>query len=145
MSSDGSSREGTPVLEQKQPDEQAEPSGLTDTVDDGTGLDTSFFPAPPSLWKRYTSSNLSLPPDAVVEGTGEALPTCTRAQLDPPNVDWITAQGSYSVFGQTWPVEEHLPNLQEMGVVQMFDPAQGESARGLVSEIGGSCFNGRTI
>ncbi|KPV71948.1 uncharacterized protein RHOBADRAFT_331, partial [Rhodotorula graminis WP1] len=37
------------------------------------------------------------------------------ADLDPPNVDWIVEDGSYAVFGETWPIDEKLPTLQDMG------------------------------
>ncbi|KWU44371.1 MED7-domain-containing protein [Rhodotorula sp. JG-1b] len=65
-------------------------------------FDTSLFPAPPAFYHRYTDADL--------------------ANLDPPNVDWITQDGSYTVFGETWPVEETTPTLKEMGVPEMFDP-----------------------
>lgn len=66
-------------------------------------FDTSLFPAPPAFYHRYTDD----------------------AHLDPPNVDWITQDGSYTVFGETWPVEETTPTLKEMGVPEMFDPDSG--------------------
>ncbi|GAA5966957.1 hypothetical protein JCM3765_004413 [Sporobolomyces pararoseus] len=87
-------------------------------------FDTSFFPAPSPYFQRYTSVNLSLPPDAVISDVpGEPKPFLAK-ELAPPNVDWIVEEGSYSVFGETWPIEEHLPTLQEMGLTEMFDKSQ---------------------
>ncbi|GAA5956772.1 hypothetical protein JCM21900_002178 [Sporobolomyces salmonicolor] len=84
-------------------------------------FDTSFFPAPSPFFARYTSHNLSLPPDALISDVpGEPAPFLAK-ELEPPNVDWIVQEGSYSVFGETWPVEEKLPTLEEMGVQEMFD------------------------
>ncbi|TKA51781.1 hypothetical protein B0A53_05467 [Rhodotorula sp. CCFEE 5036] len=65
-------------------------------------FDTSLFPAPPAFYHRYTDAEANLAP--------------------PPNVDWIVQDGSYTVFGETWPVEETTPTLHEMGVPEMFDP-----------------------
>lgn len=88
-------------------------------------LDTSVFPAPPAFFHRYTDRNLALPPDALIDDVpGEPRPFL-RADLDPPNVDWIVEEGSYSVFGETWPIDEKVPTLQEMGVPEMFDPNAG--------------------
>ncbi|GAA5895629.1 hypothetical protein JCM5296_003766 [Sporobolomyces johnsonii] len=84
-------------------------------------FDTSFFPAPSPFFARYTSHNLSLPPDALISDVpGEPAPFLAK-ELEPPNVDWIVQEGSYSVFGETWPVEDKLPTLEEMGVQEMFD------------------------
>ncbi|GAA5985101.1 hypothetical protein JCM5350_000842 [Sporobolomyces pararoseus] len=87
-------------------------------------FDTSFFPAPSPYFQRYTSINLSLPPDAVISDVpGEPRPFLAK-DLEPPNVDWIVEEGSYSVFGETWPIEEHLPTLQEMGLTEMFEKSK---------------------
>ncbi|GJN93990.1 hypothetical protein Rhopal_007053-T1 [Rhodotorula paludigena] len=85
-------------------------------------LDTSVFPAPPAFFHRYTDRNLALPPDALIDDVPGELRPFLRADLDPPNVDWIVEEGSYSVFGETWPIDEKVPTLQEMGVPEMFDP-----------------------
>ncbi|GAA5846310.1 hypothetical protein JCM11251_008028 [Rhodosporidiobolus azoricus] len=84
-------------------------------------FDTSFFPAPSPFYQRYTSQNLSLPLDALISDVpGESEPF-RRAEMEPPNVDWIVEEGSYSVFGETWPIEEKLPSLEEMGVQETFE------------------------
>ncbi|BGP27531.1 mediator of RNA polymerase II transcription subunit 7 [Rhodotorula toruloides] len=84
-------------------------------------LDTSIFPGPPAFYHRYTSANLALPLDATIsEVPGEPRPF-QRSEMEPPNVDWIVQEGNYSVFGETWPVDEKVPTLEEMGVQEMFD------------------------
>ncbi|GAA5923088.1 hypothetical protein JCM3775_007433 [Rhodotorula graminis] len=84
-------------------------------------FDTAIFPAPPAFYHRYTQRNLDLAPDATIADVpGEPRPF-SRADLDPPNVDWIVEDGSYAVFGETWPIDEKLPTLQDMGVPEMFD------------------------
>ncbi|GAA5930884.1 mediator complex subunit MED7 [Sporobolomyces koalae] len=94
---------------------------------DGSGMpefDTSFFPAPSPYFHRYSTANLALPPDTLISDVpGEPVPFLA-SELEPPHVDWIVQEGSYSVFGETWPVEEHLPTLEEMGVQEMFDRSQ---------------------
>lgn len=79
-------------------------SGSADRPAAPPEFDTSLFPAPPALYHRYTDDNLADPSN------------------EPPNVDWIVQDGSYTVFGETWPVEELTPRLHEMGVPEMFDP-----------------------
>ncbi|GAA5878044.1 hypothetical protein JCM16303_002829 [Sporobolomyces ruberrimus] len=87
-------------------------------------FDTSFFPAPSPYFHRYSSTNLSLPPDSLISDVpGEPRPFLAK-ELEPPNVEWIIEGGSYSVFGETWPVEEHLPTLEEMGLEELFDRNQ---------------------
>jgi mediator of RNA polymerase II transcription subunit 7 len=89
-------------------------------------FDTSFFPAPSPYFHRYTTVNLALPPDAIISDVpGEPTPFPAQ-ELEPPNVDWIVEEGNYSVFGETWPIEEHLPTLEEMGLKEMFDKSKGE-------------------
>ncbi|KAI5477729.1 Mediator complex, subunit Med7 [Pseudohyphozyma bogoriensis] len=86
-------------------------------------LDSSFFPSPSHFYKRYTSANLALPPSAFLPPIpGEIEPdSVKREELEPPNVDWVVERGSYAVFGETWPVEEVSPTLEEMGVTEMFN------------------------
>ncbi|BGP51612.1 hypothetical protein JCM10450v2_007562 [Rhodotorula kratochvilovae] len=84
-------------------------------------FDTAIFPAPPAFYHRYTAGSLALPPDATIADVpGEPRPFL-RADMDPPNVEWITEDGSYAVFGETWPIDEKLPTLEDMGVAEMFD------------------------
>lgn len=91
-----------------------------------TDLDNSFFPSPPAFYKRYTTTALSLPPSAPLPPL-EGIPACTAAELEPPNPEWILEGGAYQVFGETWPVEEVLPTLEEMGVTEMFVRGAGTS------------------
>ncbi|GAA6007404.1 hypothetical protein JCM11491_004151 [Sporobolomyces phaffii] len=87
-------------------------------------FDTSFFPAPSPYFARYSSANLALPADALIADVpGEPRPF-PASDLEPPNVEWIVEEGSYSAFGETWPIEEHLPTLQEMGLDEMYDKSQ---------------------
>lgn len=91
-------------------------------------FDTSLFPAPPVFYHRYSDANLALPLDSVIADVpGEPKPF-SRRELEPPNVEWIVEDASYSVFGETWPVEEKTPTLAEMGVPEMFDRTHGAPA-----------------
>ncbi|GAA5989979.1 hypothetical protein JCM10908_002406 [Rhodotorula pacifica] len=100
------------------PPQAAPPAGAPPADD----FDTSLFPAPPVFYHRYTDENLAIsdPATLISNVPGEPRPFARR-ELDPPNVEWIVQDGSYSVFGETWPVEEKMPTLQEMGVPEMFD------------------------
>lgn len=81
------------------------------------------FPSPPSHYQNYTTHNLkllSLLQERV--GDGEVsqvnqyhvlsdqsdIPDWSLTQLDKPRVDWILEEGSYTVFGDTWPVSQNL-------------------------------------
>ncbi|GAA6060885.1 hypothetical protein JCM10212_000168 [Sporobolomyces blumeae] len=87
-------------------------------------FDSSFFPAPSPYYLRYTSRNLALPPsELIADVPGEPVPF-PASELEPPDIDAIVRQGSYSVFGETWPVQEALPTLEDMGVRQLFDSSQ---------------------
>lgn len=88
-------------------------------------LDSSFFPAPAHYYKLYTDANLTLGPD---EEVPLSEPRCTRKDLEPPNADWVLERGSYSVFGETWPVVETLPNLEDQGIKEMFVRGGGQLA-----------------
>ncbi|KAK4700522.1 mediator of RNA polymerase II transcription subunit 7, partial [Phenoliferia sp. Uapishka_3] len=83
-------------------------------------LDTSFFPAPAYFYHRYTTANVALPVSSTEELTVPGAGTFTRADLEPPNPEWVLERGHYSVFGETWPVEEVLQSLEELGVREMF-------------------------
>ncbi|KAK4048504.1 hypothetical protein OIV83_004672 [Microbotryomycetes sp. JL201] len=141
MSSEGSSRDNSPAAEDQvhiehQPNgtagaHDAAQADAVDTVaQDGDELDTSFFPAPAHYYKRYTDYNLSIQDkDAAIDAPqgGTDARVLRRRDLDPPDVDEIVRHGSYSVFGETWPVEEQLPSLAHMGVREMFDKGQDRS------------------
>lgn len=104
-------------------------------IEDLSETEGSFFPSPPAhYYKLYTTSNLAfaststLPP---IEGSVDAV----RSDLEPPYVEWIVEDGSYSVFGERWPVVETLPGLQEMGVKELFNKEQGKPWFGIVSRV----------
>ncbi|SCZ94799.1 BZ3500_MvSof-1268-A1-R1_Chr12-1g03666 [Microbotryum saponariae] len=110
---------------------------LNDNNDSNT-LESSFFPSPSHYYKRYTSHNLSLPldhPDSLHNPTDEAKVSTslnntdrfTRMDLEPPQLDWVLERGSYTVFGEVWPVNDQLPSLREMGVEELWDPNQTAS------------------
>lgn len=114
MSSPSSSLNGAPAPE---PPLEAPPDEF----------DTSFFPAPSPYYARYTTRNLALPLDALISDVvGEPAPF-RREEMEPPNVDWVVEDGSYSVFGETWPIDEKLPTLEDMGVKEMFERGGGAS------------------
>ena len=110
------------------------------------GLANSFFPAPPPAWKRYTAINLELANLLKAQRGDEAIPENWRANQDellaqlgrserpefdlreliePPRVDWIEQEGSWTAFGQAWPIEERLATLEESGVQQLYDSDLG--------------------
>lgn len=121
MSDSESSAGGSPAPQQPTPEAQQPALDGAPSAEDGAPqedeLDTSFFPAPPAYYKLYTAETLALPEDAP-----------ERRELEAPDIDLILQGGSYSVFGETWPVEEVLPTLGEMSVKELFDPAAGSSA-----------------
>lgn len=134
MSSDGgdSSPGGSPTNIQSANDasqQQQEGPPADANQDEDGALETSFFPSPAHYYKRYTPTNLALPQDAIIS---DGTDSYTRAELEPPNVEWIVEGGTYSVFGDTWPVEEVSPTLAEQGVREMFRAGEGEvSARAI--------------
>jgi len=79
----------------------------------------SIFPAPNAAYKRFTNRNLELARILQVKGTiesedlldGEKVPDFGLATLlEPPNVDWIVEEGSWSCFGQEFYVSSVLRN-----------------------------------
>ncbi|KAI0034132.1 MED7 protein-domain-containing protein [Vararia minispora EC-137] len=96
------------------------------------------FPAPPSLYTRYTSQNLKYlallrertaenehgPDDP--EKQREVLadmpdvPDWPLAELEKPRADWIVEEGYYKVYGETWFLKETLPSLAENGIEQLY-------------------------
>ncbi|GAA5877842.1 hypothetical protein JCM3774_000193 [Rhodotorula dairenensis] len=110
-------QDGDPVVAPPPPQAQGQGHGAPPAE-----FDTSLFPAPPVFYHRYTDHNLALSDreHLIADVPGEPHPF-PRRHLDPPDVDWIVHDGSYSVFGETWPVNEVSPTLQEMGVPEMFD------------------------
>lgn len=89
-------------------------------------LEDSFFPSPAHYYKRYTTANLALDPTELLPPI-DGEPSCLAVELLPPDVDAIVQRGAYEVFGETWPVEEVLPSLTDMGVEELFDRGAGES------------------
>lgn len=89
-------------------------------------LEDSFFPSPAHYYKRYTTVNLALGPTELLPPI-DGEPACLAAELLPPDVEAIVQRGAYEVFGETWPVEEVLPSLTDMGVEELFDRGAGES------------------
>jgi len=108
------------------PDQEHPPDQSQNTDDiPPVEFDTSFFPAPSPYFHRYTSTNLALPPTELISDVPNEPQPFLAKELEPPNVEWIVEEGSYSVFGETWPVNEQLPSLTEMGVKEMFDTKKG--------------------
>ena len=76
------------------------------------------FPSPPSHYQNYSSHNLSLlsllkerqneenkyTSQQELLKDQEDVPDWPLTQLEKPRVDWIVEDGSYTVFGDTWPV-----------------------------------------
>ncbi|KZT56721.1 hypothetical protein CALCODRAFT_497039 [Calocera cornea HHB12733] len=85
------------------------------------------FPAPPRFYNRYTTRNLELLEKLKVDGSdalvGEQdLPEWDLAELDPPRADWIVEEGGYSSFGDFFPIPSREPTLEEVGLIQLYDP-----------------------
>jgi mediator of RNA polymerase II transcription subunit 7 len=114
MSSIGSSPEQQPIHDSEAAAPQQQGSAEE--------LDTSFFPNPPIYFSRYTTANLALLPTEPLVDDEKLL----AQELLPPREDWIREGGSYTVFGETWPVIEVVPTLEEMGVTEMFDRHTGK-------------------
>ena len=76
------------------------------------------FPSPPSHYQNYSSHNLNLlsllkerqneenkyTSQQELLKDQEDVPDWPLTQLEKPRVDWIVEDGSYTVFGDTWPV-----------------------------------------
>ena len=76
------------------------------------------FPSPPSHYQNYSSQNLNLlsllkerqneenkyTSQQELLKDQEDVPDWPLTQLEKPRVDWIVEDGSYTVFGDTWPV-----------------------------------------
>ena len=82
------------------------------------------FPSPPSHYQNYTAQNLKLlslmreraePPEGIdlsnvnqraILSDQADVPEWPLAQLEKPRVDWILEDGHYTVFGETWQVNQ---------------------------------------
>ena len=76
------------------------------------------FPSPPSHYQNYSSHKLNLlsllkerqneenkyTSQQELLKDQEDVPDWPLTQLEKPRVDWIVEDGSYTVFGDTWPV-----------------------------------------
>ena len=76
------------------------------------------FPSPPSHYQNYSYHNLNLlsllkerqneenkyTSQQELLKDQEDVPDWPLTQLEKPRVDWIVEDGSYTVFGDTWPV-----------------------------------------
>lgn len=54
-----------------------------------------------------------------------------KAELEPPNVDWIEEDGGYTVFGQLWPIPDVTPTLQQLGIPVLY-PLEGTDRKELL-------------
>jgi mediator of RNA polymerase II transcription subunit 7 len=98
-------------------------AALAEQNEDGL-LASSFFPAPPTIYKSFTLRHLELArlvvdaqprrdepwaqanQDAILETLScEERPDIDLRELvEPPNVEWIQEQGGYDAFASEWPV-----------------------------------------
>ncbi|PAV22479.1 mediator subunit med7 [Pyrrhoderma noxium] len=92
------------------------------------------FPSPPSHYQNYSSHNLNLlsllkerqneenkyTSQQELLKDQEDVPDWPLTQLEKPRVDWIVEDGSYTVFGDTWPIKEKIPSLGEEGGHQLY-------------------------
>ena len=54
-----------------------------------------------------------------------------KAELEPPNVDWIEEDGGYTVFGQLWPIPDVTPTLEQLGIPVLY-PLEGTDRKELL-------------
>ncbi|KAF6767036.1 Mediator complex, subunit Med7 [Kalmanozyma brasiliensis GHG001] len=54
-----------------------------------------------------------------------------KADLEPPNVDWIEEDGGYTVFGQLWPIPDVTPTLEQLGIPVLY-PLEGTNRKELL-------------
>ncbi|KAJ9475533.1 Mediator of RNA polymerase II transcription subunit 7 [Pseudozyma hubeiensis] len=54
-----------------------------------------------------------------------------KAELEPPNVDWIEEDGGYTVFGQLWPIPDVTPSLEQLGIPVLY-PLEGTDRKELL-------------
>ncbi|KAH8835784.1 MED7 protein-domain-containing protein [Flagelloscypha sp. PMI_526] len=95
------------------------------------------FPSPPSHYHKYTSNNLRLlallkerrnkPKFSMANPD---VPDWSLAQLEKPRIDWILEDEPprFSVFGDTWFLDEKVMSLKEHGL-QQFYPSDPTSDR----------------
>ncbi|KAG0792273.1 hypothetical protein G6F62_006488 [Rhizopus arrhizus] len=80
----------------------------------------SAWPDPPNYYKRYTDENLRLlkeaketqefPMDPI---TSPSIPEFYIQSLEPP----AAPASEYTVFDQKWQIEDQLPTLNELGLL----------------------------
>ncbi|KAI8970961.1 MED7 protein-domain-containing protein [Pilobolus umbonatus] len=93
----------------------------------------SAWPDPPNYYKRYTDENLELLKEAKrtnsypVEPIHTIIPEFYLQQLEPPP----TPTEDYTVFDQTWPIDDHLPTLDELGVKHLFPETSFDRVKSL--------------
>ncbi|CBQ69940.1 related to MED7-member of RNA Polymerase II transcriptional regulation mediator complex [Sporisorium reilianum SRZ2] len=64
--------------------------------------------------------------------TADELPEFDlKAELEPPNVDWIEEDGGYTVFGQLWPIPDVTPTLEQLGIPVLY-PLEGTNRKELL-------------
>ncbi|KZO99307.1 hypothetical protein CALVIDRAFT_595931 [Calocera viscosa TUFC12733] len=85
------------------------------------------FPAPPRFYTRYTARNLELFENLKADGPdtlvgAQDLPEWDLHELEPPRADWIVEEGGYQSFGDVFPIPSREPTLEEVGLVQLYDP-----------------------
>ncbi|PWN51415.1 hypothetical protein IE53DRAFT_386211 [Violaceomyces palustris] len=54
-------------------------------------------------------------------------------ELEKPRVDWIEQDGHYHVFGQTWPIPDVTPTLEELGIPTLHPPGVSDRKSVLIS------------
>lgn len=93
-------------------------------------LESSFFPAPPAYYRRYTSAHLAAVDDHLLVPASSDAPADSfpRTHLRPPSAALVLQRGFYHVYGQTWPIRDSLPSLSDMAVTELFDPSAGACA-----------------
>ncbi|GAC95404.1 hypothetical protein PHSY_002979 [Pseudozyma hubeiensis SY62] len=65
------------------------------------------------------------------QGSDELPDFDLKAELEPPNVDWIEEDGGYTVFGQLWPIPDVMPSLEQLGIPVLY-PLEGTDRKELL-------------
>ena len=122
---DEDTRANRPQLAQAQPEDIQEAPELQQM--------SSFFPAPPAAFERFTAANLDLAAELqrlIKSGAGSAEADRMARQrrllgerapdfdllelVEPPDASWIEEEGGWKSFGESWPLEEKLPTLHSL-------------------------------
>lgn len=93
------------------------------SVDTNANDVSSLYPPPPPYIKFFTKEN--------TERVEEYKKTRVQGGKEETQLDFLIpppmpASGTYCAFGSVWEVKDHLPDLETMGITQLYNKTQDE-------------------